>query len=48
MAKFQNGSRVIREDTQRKGVVSQVFDAIRSEMQGQILSHPTSEQDSAR
>lgn len=29
MAKFQKGSRVIREDTQRKGVVSQVFDAIR-------------------
>ena len=29
MAKFQKGSRVIREDTQRKGVISQVFDEIR-------------------
>lgn len=29
MAKFQKGSRVIREDSQRKGIVSQVFDLIR-------------------
>ena len=29
MAKFQKGSRVIREDTQRKGVISEVYDEIR-------------------
>ena len=29
MAKFQKGSKVMREDTQRKGVISQVFDEIR-------------------